>query len=215
MKIFGKIQKSHYDVIVTSLWRHKAIFRTLLWNVKNFFLFNQISPNFIKVIIISWNYFLRVLVIVEKIDVIWRQKTWKWPFLAYFGPQIMLNVIKFIKSVANVHLRTKWGVNCQIWATGSRVIRFYSFVMSRFRGLPITGKWRHGVKFCPDNWTFYFFCLKVIVIRSATNYRKIDFGNLWLFPGGGSLWPPHVSPKIFDKIGAMIGRIGIFSRKCA
>ena len=104
MKIFGKTQKSHYDVIVTSLWRHKAIFRTLLWKVKIFFLFNQISPNFIKVIIISWNYFLRVLVMVEKIDVIWRQKTWKWPFLAYFGPKIMLKVIKFIKSVANLHL---------------------------------------------------------------------------------------------------------------
>ena len=104
MKIFGKTKKSHYDVIVTSLWRHKAIFRTLLWGIKNFFLFNQISPNLVKVIIISWNYFLRVLVMVEKIDVIWRQKTWKWPFLAYFGPKIILKVSKFIKSVANLHL---------------------------------------------------------------------------------------------------------------
>ena len=83
-KIIGKTQKSHHDVIVTSLWRHKAVFRTCVHSFAISFLLIWWSSNYISDIVILSNSILKVFETMRRLDVIWRQKTSKYSFVAFY-----------------------------------------------------------------------------------------------------------------------------------
>ena len=91
-KIIGKTQKSHHDVIVTSLWRHKAVFRTCFHSFAISFLLIWWSSNYISDIVIFSNSILKVFETMRRLDVIWRHKTSK------YSCRFMLNVRNFAQN---------------------------------------------------------------------------------------------------------------------
>ena len=72
-----KNTKKYHDVIVTSLWRHKAVFRTCFHSLTISFRLIRWSSNFIFDIDIFSNFILQVFETMRRLDVIWRHKTSK------------------------------------------------------------------------------------------------------------------------------------------